>query len=246
MRKFSTRNLVLAIGSGMTAVSLLLMPVSALAASSTSAANTTASQQARLQRLITRGDSEISRRLTSLNALASKISGTTKLTSDDQASLSQEVATEISGLTALKTQLDAEATVTPVSTAVSAAVADDQSIITEYRVYLLVLPKVNLVKTADDQQVAEGKLSTLASNLATRLAGTTNDSALQAALTDMNSKISAAQAISSSVETTVLGLEPSGYTLGELGTYRDQLKTAQTDNQDAVNDAKTIINGLKA
>jgi len=234
MRKISLRNLGLVLGACLTAVSLAVIPASALASTSTSSTN-----QARLQRIITRGNSEISRRLTTLNTLTAKINSTTKLSSDDQASLSAEVASEISGLTSLKTQLDAETTVT-------AAVTDAQSIITEYRVFALVVPKVNLVKTADAQQVAEAKLATLASNLGTRLASTKNDPALQAALTDMNAKVSAAQAISSSVESSVLGLEPTSYTAGELATYRDQLKTAQNDNQGAVNDAKTIITGLKA
>jgi hypothetical protein len=233
MRKINLRNIGLALGTGLTVASVVVVPVSALASSSTTAAN-----QARLQRIITRGNSEITRRLTSLNTLTSKISSTTKLSADDQASLSAEVNTEISGLTTLKTQLDAETTVT-------AAATDAQSIITEYRVYALVLPKVNLIKTADSQQVAEGQLATLATNLATRLAGTTGDSALQAALSDMNTKVPAAQALSSGVETAVLGLEPSSYTAGELSNYRNQLKTAQTDNQDSANDAKTIIAGLK-
>ncbi len=215
---------------------LVLVPASAAAVQV--AAGTPAASSARLQNIITRGTNEINRRLTTLNALSSKISGAQKLSSSDKAALTTEVTNEINGLTTLKTKLAAD-------TDVTTAASDAQGIITDYRVYLLVVPQVNLVRTADDQQVAEGKLTTLAGKLASRV-NSSSSTAIQNDLSDMNSKISTAQNLSSSVETTVLGLTPSGYTTGELSSYRDQLKTAQNDIQAAATDAKTIIASLKS
>jgi hypothetical protein len=218
-------------------IGLALVPVSTTALQATAAASTSSANSARLQLIISRGNTEINRRLKTLNGLTSTISNAQNVSAADKASLTDGVTTEISSLTALKTKLDAD-------TDVTTAASDAQGIITEYRVYLLVVPQVNLVRTADDQQVVEGKLSTLAGKLQTRVSAGT--STQQSELADMNSKISAAQSISSSVETNVLGLEPSTYTTGELSTYRNQLKTAQSDIQAATADAKSIIASLKS
>lgn len=193
-----------------------------------------------LQLVINRGNSEISRRLTTLNTLSGKITGAKKLSADDKATLSQEVTDEISGLTALKTKLDAE-------TDVSAARTDAQGIISDYRVYALLVPKVQLVRVADDQQVAEDKLSALATKLQARVTSS-SPSALKSALSDMTSKVTAAQGISGTVQSKVIVLQPSDYNSDHsaLSGYRNQLKTAQSDIQAAVSDAKTIIAGLKA
>jgi len=228
-------------------LALAIVPAGAIAVAKTTASSTgtTAVDQAKLQLIINRGNSEITRRLSSLNALSGKISSAAKLSSDDQASLSSEVSGEVSDLTALKTKLDADTTVADAKT-------DAQSIINGYRVYALVMPKVNLVKTADDQQVAETKLSALETKLQTRVtaakAAGKNVTSLQNGLTTMTSQIGSAQAISSKIESDVIGLQPSDYNSNHsvLSGDRNQLKTAQSDIQDAVGSATTIISGLKS
>jgi len=238
-------------------LSLVAVPVSAVsaktAAATTSGSSTTSSQsakaaakaasqaaanQARLQLIISRGNLEIDRRLTTLNTLSSKIASATKLTSSDAATLNNTVTTDISALTTLKTNLDS-------ATSVSTAVTDAQSIILDYRVYALVVPQVNIVKAADDQQATETKLSALASKLSTRISGSRSTS-LQSDLSDMNAKITAAQGISSNMETSVITLVPSDYNTnhGVLTGDRNQLLTAQTDINDALNDAQQIISQL--
>jgi hypothetical protein len=209
------------------------------------AAAQSAAQQARVKLIITRGNSEISRRLSSLGGLSSKISSASKLSSADQASLSSEVSTEVSGLTSLKATLDADTTV-------SAAQTDAQSIINGYRVYALIVPKVNLVKTADDQQAAEAKLTGLAAKLQARITAAQTDgksvASIQSSLTEMTAKINAARTISSQIESSVINLQPSDYNSNHsvLSGDRDQLKTGQTDLQAAVTSAGTIISELKA
>ncbi len=237
-------------GLGLSAIigtlALAIVPAGATAVAKTtaSATGTTAADQAKLQLIINRGNSEIARRLSTLNTLSSKISSAAKLSSDDQAALSSEVSSEITNLTALKTKLDADTTVADAKT-------DAQSIINDYRVYALVVPKVNLVKTADDQQAAEAKLTALATKLQTRITAAKtagkNVTSLQNGLTTMNSQISSAQAISTKIESDVIGLQPSDYNSDHsvLSGDRDQLKTAQSDVQDAVTSASTIVSGLK-
>lgn len=198
----------------------------------------------RVQAIISKGDQEITRRLTSLNGLLAKINASTKLSASSKATLLAEVNTEISGLTTLKAKLDAETTVAGVR-------ADAQSIISGYRVYALVLPKSALVKASDDQQVAEAKLKTLITKLQERLtkakAAGKDVTSLQATLDDMTAKVNASTAISSSLETKVINLQPSDYNSDHTVLSGDatQLKAAHADNEAALNDAKTIVAGIK-
>jgi hypothetical protein len=104
-----------------------------------------------------------------------------------------------------------------------------------------------MIKTADNQQLTEGKLTTLAGQLTTRLASSSN-SALEADLTAMQTDINSAQNLSSSVETSVAALTPANYDNNHtvLVQYYTDLKTAQADNQAAAAQAKTIVDGLKS
>ena len=212
---------------------------------STSSALTATQQKQHLTNIQTKGVTEINRRLNSLGTVLTKISSVTKLSSGDQTTLKGEVNTEISGLTTLKAQLETDTTL-------SSAIADAQSIISEYRVYALVLPKTWLVSLADSQQVTEGKLTTLAQNLQTRItadqqAGKTVTS-LQTQLNDMTTQITNAQAISSNMEQTVIVLQPADYNSDQALLSGDlaKLKTATSDNQAAYKDAKSIISSLES
>jgi hypothetical protein len=240
---------------------MLALPVSAAAVSTSAAATakqTAASanaaaaaakvataNQARLQRIIARGNLEIGRRLTTLGTLSSKIASATKLSSADAATLNGTVTSDTSSLSALKTQLDGDTTVTT-------AITDAQSIITGYRVYALVVPQVDLVKTADDQQVAEGNLGTLSTKLSARITAEqqkgTNVTALQATLADLNTQTANAQTISSSIETSVIALVPSDYNSNHtvLAGDHTQLVTAQGDIQKAISDGKSIVSQLSS
>jgi hypothetical protein len=245
MKRTTIQRAGFTLGAAISAISLSVIPAGALAqAKATTTGGTAAGDQAKVKLIINRGNSEIARRLTTLNALSAKVSSATKLTSADQASLSSEISTEVDGLTSLKTKLDADTTVSDAKT-------DAQAIIDGYRVYALIVPKVSLVKTADDQQVAEAKLSALSVKLQARIstaqAAGKNVASLQTELASLNSKVSAAQAISSSIESAVVNLVPSDYNTNHsvLSGDRNQLKTAQSDIQGALSTATTIITNLK-
>ena len=117
--------------------------------------------------------------------------------------------------------------------------------------YALVAPKIGLIKVADDQQATETKLIALSQKLQTRITAAQQAqkdvTSLQNQLTDLNAKVAAAQAISTKVESSVIGLQPTDYNSDHavLSGYNDQLKTARSDNQAAIADAKSIINSLK-
>lgn len=225
-------------------IGLALTGNTVLAVGTTTKTAATQTEQVRLQNIITKGDQEINRRLASLNTLTSKINAATKLTGSDKATLTNEVTSTISGLTSLKSKLDADTTI-------EAAKTDVQSIYSEYRVYALVTPKIHLIKVADDIQAVDMRLTTLASMLQSRIASDKTAgkdvSALQAKLDDMNSNISSAKAIASKIEAAVISLQPADYNSDHTLLSGDavQLKTAHGNNQTAISDAKSIAASLK-
>src|SRR5205823_6265817 len=89
-----------------------------------------------------RGDFEIDRRLRTLAYLSRRVHDATHLTADDSDALTTQLAAETSGLTALKAKIDAD-------TDLATLRADLRDIVTQYRVYLLMDPKVHLVIGAD-------------------------------------------------------------------------------------------------
>lgn len=234
----STKRLLI---SGLaTVIALITLHATAAALTTTSSATT-----GLLTTIINAGNGEISRRLTTLNNLTSVINSAQYLTASDKSSLSSEVTTEVSDLTSLKTKLDAETTI-------SAATADDTAVITEYRVYLLVVPQVYIVISADNQQSVEAALSKAAtgfqSAITTAQNAGKNVTTLQSELSSLNSQVTAAQAISSNMETTVVGITPTTFNGNETiltGDY-NKLLTAQTDNEAAINDANQLLTGLQA
>jgi hypothetical protein len=110
----------------------LLIPATAFAAPVTSPKCGT-----NLQCVITFGDQAIASRQTALNTLTTKITtdlNDHKITSGQASPLQADVATNRSGLTSLKTTLDAEKTIV-------AARANVLSIYTQFRIYAVVLPR---------------------------------------------------------------------------------------------------------
>ena len=77
--------------------------------------------------------------------------------------LSSEIASTRSGLTSLKAQIDAE-------TSLAALKTEVRKIATDYRVYLLVVPQVNLVSGADTVGAAKPIFDKISANLTARIA----------------------------------------------------------------------------
>jgi hypothetical protein len=232
--------LLIALGIGVLVPAVAFSSVYASSTTSSPGSNTTAAKTL-VSTIISKGNNEINRRLTTLNSLASKISSSTKISASDKTTLTNEVNSEVSGLSTLKTTLDA-------CTTLSCAKSSAQSIFSEYRVYALVVPQVDMIKAADNQQLTEAKLATIASQLNTRLSSSSSsNSTLLADLTTMNSDISSAQSLSSTVESAVEGFTPANYDSDHslLSQYYQNLKSAQTDIQAAYTQGKAIAAALK-
>jgi hypothetical protein len=244
MKQFNTNRIQLAIVTAMSMVALASLPANAVSQTTTSTTTTSTASQAKLQLIISVGNGEINRRLTTLNNLTTGINAAQFLTTSDKSSLSTEISTETASLKSLQTKLNAETTI-------AAATTDDANVITEYRVYVLVVPKVYIVITADDQQAAQAALTKFASSaqslIATAQKAGKNVTILQSELSDLNSHLSAAQSISSAMESGVINLQPTDYNSDHsifVGDYT-KLQTAQNDNEAATSDANEILTGLQ-
>ena len=185
------------------------------------------------------GDCEIARRDSTLDKLASKISGSKVLTSSDASALSSEVASTRSGLAALKATIDAE-------TSPATLKVEVRRIATDYRVYLLVVPQVNLVNGADGVAAAKAAFDKVSANLTARIASAKaagkDTTAAQADLDAMNAAVAQAVGLAAPVPAALLPLTPAQYNGGTAGPAiksagaalvqaRGLLKSARSDAQ---------------
>lgn len=168
------------------------------------------------------GDCEIDHRLTVLGQLSSRVSGSTTLTDADRSALSSEISSTVSGLTALRGTIDGEANV-------DALKADIRTIVTDYRVYVLVTPKTGLVIAADTLQVGYTKFDSveqrLAAALATAKAAGKDTTKAQADYDAMTAAVNQAETLLHPVVGTIIGLTPADY---NAGTAHPALADART------------------
>jgi hypothetical protein len=192
------------------------------------------------------GDCEINRRMTTLTQLSAKVSGSKVLTSSDAAALTTEIGNTSAGLTSLKATIDAE-------TSIPALRADIVKIAADYRVYLLVVPQVNLVSGADTVLAAQTRFATVNTNLMARIAAAKaagkDTTAAQADLDQMNADVTAAVGLATPLPAALLPLTPAQYNAGTAGPILSNARTAlgkaRDDIKDAVASAKACRDALK-
>ncbi len=202
-------------------------------------------QADKISGLKAKAEAEIDRRLASLDKLQAVINGIKKIGDADKASLLSELQTQITELTDLKNKIAAE-------TDIVALRVEVQSIVKSYRIYALFIPKIHILAAADRMTTTADNLTQLAAKLQTRLDGAKvvglNVTALEADLKDMQTKIAEAKVQAAAAVTTVTPLTPEGYpgNRTQLQSAQAQIKSALSNLNNARQDAKTIIQGLKA
>ena len=192
-----------------------------------------------------RADQEIDRRIAALNELITRISGMKKLSDANKSSFVNQVQSEITNLTNLKSKIDADTDPQTLKT-------DKQSIIQSYRIFALFIPKIRILAAADRMDVTADKLSDLAQKLQGRIAQAQSDgkdvSSLQTALGNMQNKIADAKTQYQNAKNLVISLTPDGYPGNKtsLQSAQSMIKTGAQDLKSALQDARTIRDGLKA
>ncbi len=198
----------------------------------------------RLAKLKAKANAEIDRRLTALTKLQNLIVEVKKLTEADRTALQTQVQAETTSLSDLRMKVGSE-------TEIAALRNDIQTLVKDYRIFALFVPKIHIFVAADRLNTVADSLAQIAVKLQTRLseakAAGKATTALETALADMQAKIADAKVQTAAAFTAVTVLTPEGYpgNRTQLQSAQAQIKTALTDLNKARQDAKTIVQGLK-
>ena len=182
-------------------------------------------------------------RLETLHALSMAVGNAKHLTAADHSTLSSLIDSDISGLTSLRAKVAGETTVAAVR-------ADATAMVDDYRVYMLVAPKVHLTNVFDIESAAASALQKAHDRLAARVARAPGGgtAAEKDALADMQAQIQAAQQADSGRVATLLGIQPgpnADAIQGALKPLVDAAKDARKDLVQARTDAKKVVTALK-
>mgnify|MGYP001791533152 CR=1 FL=1 len=202
------------------------------------------SAENKVERLNDRANKEINRRVELLNKLITKINSVKRLTPAQKLSFVAEIQTEISSLQSLSGKIKSD-------TDPLVLKADVQSVIKSYKVYLLFVPKIEIIAAADRLANVADEMSSYSAKLKTRIdvaktAGT-DVSSLETLLADMNAKIADAKTQASNAIGVVLPLTPDEYP-GNVAIFQSARKTIQAGRLDlvtALQDGQKIRKGLK-
>jgi hypothetical protein len=155
-------------------------------------------------------DTAVARRLTSLASVKKDLDATPTplVSSADRSTLDAQIDVTVKGLNDLKATVDADATLAKVR-------ADCRRIVSDYRVYALLIPRVELVRAAARVQAAAGTLKHLAGLLQARVdaaKGRNRDTtSAQGYVTDLGLKADVAARAVAGIPTAVLPLGTPGY-----------------------------------
>lgn len=201
-----------------------------------------------LDTLKAKGDQLITERLASLNKMLTRIQNVKKLSDAEKTTYTTSINTAITGLTNLKTKIDADTDLTTLKT-------DIKSIYTDYRVYAEFDPQTNILASTDAVNTSLDQLTQLATKLQSRISSASaaeNDvTRLQNLLTDMQNSITDAKTQTTTIQTNISNLTPAAYNANPTATHqtilntRSLFSTVKKDLQSALQDARQIMIGLK-
>jgi hypothetical protein len=177
-------------------------------------------------------------RLAALKAHSVTVQNAKHLSSSHKSTLAGLIAADQSGLSALRTKVTGETTLAAVK-------ADDQHMVQDFRIYILVGPKVRLTVAADAESAAIPELRKAADALSAAIAAAKqagkDTTKAEANLADLNAKVAAAQAAVAGQADKLLAIPPgpdANAISNQVKAVRDQVRTAAQNLHKAVADAK--------
>lgn len=192
---------------------------------------------------------EIDERIDALNKLVARIDAMKRVPDATKASVKAAVAAQVASLSDLKTTIQ---------NAADATVLKEQAgkITKAYRIYMVVMPQLQIIAAADRVSTTADLLSTMAGKLETRIADAKTAgkdvAALETALADMKAKIADAKTQADAAVALTANLKPDNGDQAimdankkALTDARGKLKAAQESLKTARKDAQTIVKGLK-
>jgi len=183
-------------------------------------------------------------RLSTIKDLQTRLASFKDVGDANETTLSTLLAQDATGLTALKTKVAGETTVAAVK-------ADGKSMVDDYRIYLLVAPKVHLVNALSVEADAVTRLRKVHDALADRLAkdAQADTQANKDLLADLASEVTAADTAIDGKIAAVLALQPGpdGKAItAQVKAISSSAHDARNDLRKAVQDAKKVRDAIKA
>ena len=182
----------------------------------------------------------ITRRMLALRERLTVAESIAQLSEENRSTLTTQLQEQVNGLTSLSARIQGdndEATLR----------ADAQRMVTDYRVYVLTIPKARGVMVADIEVAAADRFSKLADRLATALDQAKGDTTgTQEDLSQMRGKLAAVAAAVPPIPAALLALQPAGYPANHavLEQARQSLRTGRSDLADASILARRVIANL--
>ncbi|MGH9008880.1 MAG: hypothetical protein ACRDYF_03430 [Acidimicrobiia bacterium] len=183
----------------------------------------------------------ITRRVLALRERLTVAKSIARLSDANRSALTTQLQEQINGLTNLSARIQGD-------TDEATLRADAQRIVTDYRVYVLTIPKARGVVVADIELAAADRLAKLADRLATAIDQAKEDTTeAQEDLALMRSKLAAVAAAVPPIPAELLALQPAGYPANHavLEQARQSLRTSRSDLADASSLARRVIADLK-
>ena len=190
-------------------------------------------------------DAAVAKRLTSLGTVKKNLDASPAVASPNRAALDSQTDAAVTGLTALKTTIDADTDLAKLRT-------DCRRVVSDYHVYALLVPRVELVRAAARVQAAAGTLKHLAGLLQARVdaakARNFDVASAQGYVTDLGLKVDAATKAAAGVPAAVLPLDAAGFPGNRpaLAAARASVDAARGALKGAIAAAGSAIAAIKA
>ena len=199
-------------------------------------------QQVRLDAAKQLAQAAITRRVLALRELTTPAKAIVRLSEADRSALTSQLQDQVNGLTSLNAKIQGDTDLATVR-------ADAGKIITDYRVYVLTIPKARGVVVSDIELTAEDRLSKLADRLGGMIerASGKDTTKAKADLASLRAKLTSVTGTVSPLPAGLLALQPSGYPANRtaLEQARASLRTGRAGLADAATLARAVIADLK-
>jgi hypothetical protein len=189
-------------------------------------------QEIRLEAAKRAATGAITRRMLAVRERITAAKSIVRLGADDRTELVNQLQGQVDGLTTLSSKIQGDGDEATLR-------ADAQRIVTDYRVYLLTIPKARGIVIADIELAAADRLTRLADRLATAIDQAKGDtSKANADLAALRAKVAAVTSAVAPLPAQLLALQPSGYPANH--TVLEQVRQALRANRAALTDAATL------
>jgi hypothetical protein len=199
-------------------------------------------QQVRLEASKKLATGAITRRVLALRELSTAAKSIVRLSDADRSALTTRLQDQVNGLSSLNAKIQGDTDEATVR-------VDAGKIVTEYRVYVLTIPKARGVVVSDIELNAADRLTKLADRLSNAIdqASGKNTTKAKADLASLRTRLASVTGTVSPLPAALLALQPAGYPGNRttLEQTRASLRTGRAGLAEAATLARAVIADLK-